>query len=548
MMAAPPGSRRRRWSAFAFLLLGLLIVVMDQTITAVVLPDIVTDLGADVSAASLTVTVFTVAAAATFVLLGRVADAIGRRRMAVLALVGFAVGSLITGMADSLPALLVGRAMQGLVLAAFAPATVGLLNATFPKGHDRVVAFSLWATATGSGVAIGPLLGGALAQAASWRAPFFLNIPIALIAAIGLHLLMQESRASEGRLRVDLPGTLLLALGMAGVVFGLQEGPSQGWWLAVSGSGLSPVAVLLPVGIAATIGFVLVERHRNKADLPVLVDVRLLRLRTFRDGVLSSAGMSMALYGVVLVIPIFTQFVLGADPMTSGAVLMAMGIGMMAGGIGGASLIRKLGHHRAALVGLSLQPVLLLALLPLVQVPESPWVLTPVLLLYGLSYGVAFSALTNIMFGDVPDDLTSLSGGVSSTIRLGAGALASALMVGIITGMSTGGVERDLAQYPDLNASQKQALEQMAHFSTGPGMDSSGSRNDVLAQLEADPQFSDLVTEVRGTFVTATRSALLLAALMALLGAVIAWRMPRTNQKEFTASRPDDALSGRGDS
>jgi len=137
MMAAPPGSRRRRWSAFAFLLLGLLIVVMDQTITAVVLPDIVSDLGADVSAASLTVTVFTVAAAATFVLLGRVADAIGRRRMAVLALVGFAVGSLITGMADSLPALLVGRAMQGLVLAAFAPATVGLLNATFPKGFDH---------------------------------------------------------------------------------------------------------------------------------------------------------------------------------------------------------------------------------------------------------------------------------------------------------------------------------------------------------------------------------------------------------------------------
>lgn len=532
MADQPPGSRRRRWAAFAFLLLGLLIVVMDQTITAVVLPDIVVDLGADVSAAALTVTVFTVTAAATFILMGRLADAVGRRRMAVLALLGFAAGSLVTGMADSLGVLLAGRALQGLVLGAFAPATVGLLNALFPGGQDRVVAFSLWATASGSGVAIGPLVGGALAQALSWRAPFFLNIPLALIAAGGLLALMPETRVRTGTVRVDVPGTLLLMLGMGGVVFGLQEGPSQGWWM--TDTGLSPVGILLPVGIAALVGFVLVERHRSGTGAPVLVDARLMQVTTFREGVLASAGMSMALYGVVLIVPIFTQFILGADPMESGLILMTLGVGMVTGGIGAAAVIRRVGHRRAAVVGLAAQPILLLALLPLIQMPESPWLLTPVLLLYGISYGLTFSALTNVMFGDVPGDLTSLSGGVASTVRLGAGALASALMIGIVTGMSAGGVSADLAGYPELTAQQRGAVEQMAHFSTGPGMDSTGTRNQVLAHLAADVRYGPLVTQIRGSFVTATRTAFLVAAVMALAGLLVALRLPDPRRQTAT--------------
>lgn len=531
---------RRDWAAFAALILGLLLVVMDQTITAVVLPDIVADLGADVAAASLTVTVFTVAAASTFVLFGRVADSWGRRRVATVALVGFAAGSLVTGMATNLPVLLLGRAVQGFVLAAFAPASVGLINSLFPSGRARTVAFSFWATASGSGVAIGPVVGGALADALSWRAPFFANIPLALIAAAGLRWLMPESKAG-GPLRVDPVGTLLLAVGMAGLVVALQEGGSWGWWTAKDGTGLSPTPFALAAGLGALALFAGWQVRRNRAAEVSLVDGRLLRVRSFVVGIGASSLMSMALYGIVLVLPIFTQFILGDDSLTSGLVLMSMGVGMVLGGIGGSALINRFGHRRMALICLTVQPVFLLATVPLIRVPESGWVLAPTLFAYGLGYGTGFSALTNLVFRDVPHDLSSLSGGVSSTVRLGAGAIASALMVGVVTGMSAGGISGELDKYPQLTGQQRGQLEQAAHFATGGGSDSSGTRDQVLNGIRSDPTLAGLVTDLNDRFVTATRVAIGLAAGLAAGAAVMAGFLPREprRRKEGAMTAPE---------
>ncbi len=522
-----PGRGRGRGPGVAFLLLGMLVVVMDQTITAVVLPDIVRDLGVGVDEASLTITVFTVVAAVAFVPMGRLADAWGRRRTCASALVVFAAGSLLTGLATGMPTLLAGRAIQGLVLATIAPATVGMLNSMFPAGRERTVVFSLWATVSGSGVAIGPFLGGLLADAASWRVAFFVNIPLCLAAAAGVTRLLPESRGARGG--IDWPGAALAGLGIGGVVFGLQEGPGRGWTTPA-------IAVMLLLGVAALAAFGPVEARRTRRGAPVLVDARLAGVRSFRTAVAASALMSMALYGVLLTLPIVVQFVLGGSALEAGLTLMALGTGMLIGGLGASPVIDRLGRRRVATWGLAAQPILLAATIPLLGATGSPWPLVPVLVPYGAAYGASFSALTNLTFADVPADLASLSGGVASTLRLAAGAMATALMVGLLVTVSSGGGDGLLDRY-DLDPAQRQVVEQALHFSTGPGADSSGRRQDTLAALRDDPATAPLVTAVDDRLLSGARWALALAAALALAGAALTRRLPRAD----AVPRPQEA-------
>lgn len=533
MTDAPEGgggdSPGRRWTAFAFLLLGLLIVVMDQTITAVVLPDIVSDLDVSLADATLTVTVFTVAAASTFVVMGALADHIGRRRAAVSALVGFAVGSFVTGIAPSLPILLAGRAIQGLVLAMFAPATIGLLNAGFPEGRARVLAFSLWATVSGSGVAIGPLLGGAIADVATWRLAFFLNVPLAVVAALGIGLLTKESSHGTGRPRLDVPGAALLAVGMSGLVIGLQEATSLGWFEPKEHSiaGLSPVPFAIGLGTLALALFARTELRRDREGRFALLPRRLLAIRRFRLAIVASALMSMALTTVVLLVSIYVQFVLERTSLTAGLVLMTLGGGMVVGGVLASRAISRLGRRRVGVAGIGIQPIVLGGGMLLVGDPGSPWAMTPFLAAYGLLYGAAFSALTNLIFADVPHELASMSAGVSSTFRLGAGAVGTALLVSVVGALAAGGLASDLDDVPALSGAERQTIEQAAHFAVGPGSDSSDRRVQTLADLAERPATAVLIDTLRARLVRAVRGGFALAIGFLIVGFAVAVRLPR---------------------
>jgi MFS family permease len=138
-VAGDPVRRRERWVGFAFLMTGMFLVVADQTVTVVVIPDVVDDLGVDVAAGTLLVTLYLVVAASSMVLMGRVADIVGRRRVVVIALVVFALASVLCGLAPSYEVLLAGRIVQGWTLGAYVPASLGMLNVVFPPGDaDRV--------------------------------------------------------------------------------------------------------------------------------------------------------------------------------------------------------------------------------------------------------------------------------------------------------------------------------------------------------------------------------------------------------------------------
>ncbi len=536
----------RRWVGLGFLLGAVLLVAMDQTVIVTVLPRLASDLDVGVDAAAWSVTAFILVAAVTLAPMGQFADWIGRRRLLIVSLLAFAVGSAITASAESLPWLLGGRALQGLVFAALAPAILGLLNLSFPAGPERTVAFALWSMATASAVAIGPLVGGAFAALTSWRDAFLVNLPLCVLVAGGVLLFVADDRrvfatkgsaigvaGSRGSVGgsargFDLPGALLLGLVMLTLVLGLQQGDTWGWWRADGAIGLfgfSPVPWLLVASLVGVLGLVLIERRRLQTGRAVLLAPAIFGVRSYRIALLAAGLMSMALYGLLVVLPIYIQFVLGADPLESGAALCMLGAGMLIGGVASRALIARFGCKGTASFALTAQVLVLAAMLPVIGVNATPGAAGVLLLPYGAAYSAAFSALMNRLLSDIPPALSSRAGALNSMVRLGLAAVATAIMVGLVIGISVAETRTPILDDPALSAAQLGSLERLTHFRTGAGIARDDDRS-ALSEMALEPATAPLVAKVRVGFAMAGRGAILTAACLALAGLLVTLRLP----------------------
>ncbi|MGA9278339.1 MFS transporter [Ilumatobacter sp.] len=516
----------------------MLLVTMDQTITVVVVPDIVAAFGTDVAATTLLVTLYLVVAASTMVLMGRIADLHGRRRVIVGALVLFAIATILGGLAPNFGILLSARILQGLVLGAYVPASLGLLNVTFPDGDpDRVKAYAVFTTVVGAGLALGPLVGGALADAWSWRAAFLVQAPIAVIGAIGVHRFASESRDWGRDRRLDLVGAGLLLVGVGSIVFALQEGGTYGFIRTRQAdmfgvfewpSAVSPMAVLLAVGFAASAALVIVEAKREERGWPVMLNRKLLKVRSFRNGELTVSLMSVSFYGSLLLIPIYTQFVLGFGSVASGLIVFAIGAGITVGGMIAQSASDRFSDRTAGLGAVALQALAMLILLGAV-LAESGWILVPPLFVLGVGFGVALALLSGVLMSQVPDDLASLAAGTSTTIRNTTQAVGAAILTSVLLATTTADVTKKLDAMPDISTADKQTIEQAADFSANnpPLGRSSGTGAQTIAELHDQPRLRPAFRALNDSYTDGTLAALGVAAVFALLAVGIGLRIPK---------------------
>ncbi|MEM7121310.1 MAG: MFS transporter [Pseudomonadota bacterium] len=531
---------RRPWLGLTFLLVGILLVVADQTITAVLLPSIDHDLEIGLDLASLSITVFMIAAAATLAPLGQIADVIGRRNMLAIALVGFAVSSAITGSAPDIVWLMVGRALQGIVFAAIAPSTLALLNANFPEGHERNLAFSLWATASAVAVAVGPLIGAAFAEFASWRDVFYVSIPLCIGAAAGVLRFFANDRPENVTPAFDWPGMVLLATGMGALVFAFQEGPSLGWVRPADGTtltiaGLSPIPLLFVVGLLFLIVVTQVERKRGRAGRAVLMRHDLLTVPSFRKTMLASAAMSMALYAMVIFIAIYVQFVLDLDALTAGAVLTVLGVALAAGGMSASALLRSIRRRYVVSLAIAAQAVVLIAMAVIVGYSPPLVVLGLLVLPFGAAYAMAFSGMMAQLLIDVPEPLAARASGISAMVRLGLDALATAIIVGAFIGIAVGEVQPTLDDTPSLTADERDAIEAATHFRIGVGVGRDEAQH-VIARLSRSPETAVLVVDLRTGFSDAARTVLLIAFVFVAIGLALYLFLPSGDRKNGKAA------------
>ncbi|HXD57887.1 MAG TPA: MFS transporter, partial [Thermoleophilaceae bacterium] len=243
----------RKWWTLGAMCFALFMIMLDNTVVNVALPSIQRNLHASLSGLEWTVNAYTLSFAVLLVTGGRLGDIFGRRRMFLFGVVVFAASSAAIGLAPSDAWLVAGRAIQGVGAAFMMPGTLSIISNEFPPA-ERGKAIGTWAGVSALALALGPVVGGALTQYVSWRAIFFLNVPVAVGAVAVTLFAAHESRDTTIDRRVDIPGIFTLSVGLTALILALVESNAWGW-------GSTRIIGLLVAAVVFLVGFVVVERH-----------------------------------------------------------------------------------------------------------------------------------------------------------------------------------------------------------------------------------------------------------------------------------------------
>src|SRR5215468_11114152 len=244
-------AENRKWWTLAAVSFGLFMIMLDNTIVNVALPSIQSSLHLKISELEWVVTGYALTFGALMLTGGKLADLMGRRLIFVAGLVIFTLSSLACGLAGSASVLIAARVVQGVGAALMNPATLSIITVTFPP-RQRGTAIGIWAGVSALALAIGPLVGGLIAERINWNWVFFINVPVGIVAIAAAFLFIDESRDTSHEQRPDVPGLFTSALGLFALTYGLIEANSYGWTSA---------RILAAFAIAALSlgGFVLLE-------------------------------------------------------------------------------------------------------------------------------------------------------------------------------------------------------------------------------------------------------------------------------------------------
>ena len=391
------------WWTLAAVCLGTFMLLLDVTIVIVALPDIQRSLGASSTDVQWVIDAYALSLAALLLTAGSLADLHGRRKVFIAGLAIFTVGSLLCGAAQSPTMLIVCRAVQGIGGAVMFSTSLALLAQSF-QGAARGTAFGVWGAVTAMSTALGPVLGGILTTALSWRWVFFVNLPIAVVAiAITLRAVAESPRAESRRL--DLPGFAVFTLALVGLVYGLIRAGERGW-------GEGGVLACLLGAAALLVAFPFVERAVRQP----MFDLALLRKPTFVAGLIAAFAMNGSLFAMLLYLVLYLQNVLGYSALDTGLRLLL---------ITGATLLTAIPTGRLSArvpVRFLIGPGLLLVgtgllLMRGVTVGQSWTHLIPGFLVAGLGSGLVNPALASTAVGVVHPQAAGMASGINTTFR-----------------------------------------------------------------------------------------------------------------------------------
>lgn len=392
-----------RWWTFGVVCLALFMAMLDNLVVVTALPTIRRALHASVSDLEWTVNAYTLAFATLMMTGSALGDRFGRKRVFLLGVVLFTVGSALAALSHSSEQLLLSRGLQGTGSAFLTPLTLTMLTRVFPR-ERQAAAIGLWSGISGLGLAIGPLVGGAIVNGLPWNTVFWLNVPVGLLVLLLGGLRLEESFGR--RQPLDLPGLALIGPGLLGITFGLVRGNALGW-------GSPAILISLSAGVLLVAAFALRERT---ASAPML-DLSLFRLRAFSAANASGFLMSAGMFGSIFFLTLYVQQVLGASPLEAGLKTMPwtgtiMVVAPLAGLLAG-----RIGSRPVVVVGLLAQATALLWF-GLVTDSTTPYIdLLPAFLLGGAGMGLTFAPLSAAVMGAVTGQREGQASGAYNAIR-----------------------------------------------------------------------------------------------------------------------------------
>ncbi|MGX1883798.1 MFS transporter [Streptomyces sp. NPDC055287] len=419
----PELSHRRQLLVLAICCMSLLIVSLDNTALNVALPSMREELGATVAGMQWTIDAYTLVLASLLMLAGSTADRIGRRRVFKAGLVLFTLGSLLCSLAPNLGSLVAFRMVQAVGGSMLNPVAMSIITNTFTEPRRRARAIGVWGGVVGISMAAGPVIGGLLVDAVSWRAIFWVNLPIGLAALLLTVRYVPESRAPRPR-RPDPVGQLLVMTLLGSLTYAIIEAPVAGW--------TSPL-ILLFAGTAATalVGLLLYEPRRAEP----LIDLRFFRSAPFSGATVIAVCAFAALGGFLFVNTLYLQDVRGFSALHAGLYMLPMAALTLVC----APLSGRLVASRGPRVPLLVAGVAMAAsglLFAAFEAETSTSLLFTGYVLFGLGFGMVNAPITNTAVSGMPRAQAGVAAAVASTSRqvgqtLGVAVIGAVLAAGL---------------------------------------------------------------------------------------------------------------------
>ena len=398
--------------------LPMFMATLDNLVVTSALPVLQAELGASLTDLQWVVNAYTLAFASLMIAAATLGDRWGRRRTFLGGIAVFTLGSVAAALAGSPGALIAARALQGVGAAAVMPLSLALLAAAVPASR-RAMAIGIWGGVSGLGVALGPVVGGAVVEGISWQAMFWINVPVAVVA---LPLVLRALPEQRGRAqRLDLPGLLLAGAGVLGIVWGVVHGNEDGWTSA---------GVLAPV-VGGVLALALFLRHEARTP-HALVPLRLFRSRSFSVANVSGFAFSLGAFGAVFLLAQYLQVVQGYSPLEAGLRTLPWTAAPMVVAPLAGILAPRVGV-RVLLTGGLVAQAAGLAWLGFAVSDGGYGVLVPGLVLAGVGMGLTFApSATAVLSGMAPDDHGTASS-TNSTLREVGVALGVAVLTAVFT-------------------------------------------------------------------------------------------------------------------
>jgi EmrB/QacA subfamily drug resistance transporter len=486
----------RRWWTLGAMCFALFMIMLDNTVVNVALPSIQRDLGASLSGLEWTINAYTLTFAVLLVTGGRLGDIFGRRRMFLFGVVVFAASSAAIGLAPTDAWLVAGRAVQGVGAAFMMPGTLSIITNTFPP-EERGKAIGTWAGVSGLALAIGPVVGGALTEYVSWRAIFYLNVPVAIAAVAVTLFAAHESRDETIERRVDIPGIAALSVGLTALVLALVEGNAWGW-------GSVQIVALLAVAVVGVVSFIVIELRTR---VP-MIQFEFFRSRTFLGSITVAFIVSFAMLAMFFFTALYMQNILHYSALEAGArFLPATLLVIVTAPIAG-RLTDRIGP-RWLMTGGLLITAASLYLQSQITVHTGYEQLLPAFVLMGIGIGLVMSPMSTAAMNSVNAAKAGVASGVLSMFRMVGGTFGVAAVGALFQSLASSHLDDALAGTRLTSGQRQHIVDNLASGGNAPA----GSGGHLTSQIAAAS---------KDAFVYSLSHAMTLSMAVTLAGALVA--------------------------
>ncbi|TQR46400.1 MFS transporter [Paenibacillus popilliae] len=405
----------RKWWALAAVCFGLFMALLDVTIVNVALPTIQKSLNASFSELQWVIDAYALAFAVVLVTSSRLGDIFGRKKVFIIGLVVFSIGSLLCALSGDftfsntsyVTTLNISRAIQGLGASAMMPLSLSIISTEF-QGKERGVAFGIWGGVSGLATAVGPLLGGILVEKVNWQSIFYINIPIGIIGIIVSMWAIRESREERSSRFIDIFGLVTLSVSMFCLVLALMQGNDKGW---------SSPYILTLFGIAVIVLLIFVVGEL-KIKNP-MIDPRLFKIPSFTGASIAAFCLSAGFYSLFFYITLYLQNFLGFDSLQAGLRILPISALVLLGAPLAGKFTDKFGPKWfiVSALGMLSAAVFLMTLISSNDKPSDWIVLLPAFIIAGIANGMANPPISTLAMGTVHPSKTGMASGISNVSR-----------------------------------------------------------------------------------------------------------------------------------